>query len=90
MQRGAVVHDDAPARKLLKALATPFERDFSPRGSVRRAIRQRRIEFVAISGCLQVPLSEAERIEAKGPIARLAGFSIFRASIGFFSCSLRT
>lgn len=40
--------------------------------SVRRAIRQRRIESVVISRRLLVPLTEIERIEAEGRIARAA------------------
>ena len=38
--------------------------------SVRRAIRQRRIEYVVISRRLLVPLAEIERIEMEGRIAR--------------------
>ena len=40
--------------------------------SVRRAIRQRRIESVVISRRLLVPIAEIERIEAEGRIARAA------------------
>jgi len=40
--------------------------------SVRRAIRQRRIESVIISRRRLVPLAEVERIEAEGRIARAA------------------
>lgn len=40
--------------------------------SVRRAIRQRRIEAVVISRRLLVPLAEVERIEAEGLLARVA------------------
>jgi len=39
--------------------------------SVRRAIRQRRIESVVISRRLLVPLTDIERIEAEGRIARV-------------------
>jgi hypothetical protein len=77
MQRGAILHDDAPARKLLETPATSFQRDFSPRGRVRRAIRRRRIASVAISRRLLVPLTEVERIEAEGRSARLACFRTF-------------
>jgi hypothetical protein len=38
--------------------------------SVRRAIRQRRIESVVISRRLLVPVAEIERIETEGRIAR--------------------
>jgi len=38
--------------------------------SVRRAIRQRRIEFVVISRRLLVPLTEVERIELGGRVTR--------------------
>ena len=38
--------------------------------SVRRAIRQRRIESVVISRRLLVPVTEIERIETEGRIAR--------------------
>ena len=40
--------------------------------SVRRAIRQRRIESVVISRRLLVPVAEIERIETEGRIARAA------------------
>jgi len=40
--------------------------------SVRRAIRQRRIESVVISRRLLVPVAEIERIETEGHIARAA------------------
>ncbi|MSR67184.1 MAG: hypothetical protein EXS24_07425 [Pedosphaera sp.] len=40
--------------------------------SVRRAIRQRRIESVVISRRLLVPLAEVERIETEGRLARAA------------------
>ncbi len=48
----------------------PFGRDFSPLGSVRRAIRRRRIESIVISRRLLVPLTEGERIEADRHITR--------------------
>lgn len=38
--------------------------------SVRRAIRQRRMESIVISRRLLVPIEEVERIEAEGRIAR--------------------
>jgi hypothetical protein len=38
--------------------------------SVRRAIRQRRFEVVIISGRLLLPVTEIERIETEGRIAR--------------------
>ena len=40
--------------------------------SVRRAIRQRRIESIVISRRLLVPVAEIERIETEGRIARAA------------------
>ena len=40
--------------------------------SVRRAIRQRRIEFVVISRRLLIPIAEVERIEAEGRLVRAA------------------
>jgi hypothetical protein len=38
--------------------------------SVRRAIRQGRIEYVVLSRRLLVPIAEIERLEAEGRIAR--------------------
>ena len=49
----------------------PFGKDFSPLGSVRRTVRRSRIESVAISRRLEVPLTEVERIEDERRIARL-------------------
>ena len=58
MQRVAVLHDDAPARKSFEAPDTAFGGDFSLLGSVRRAIRHRRIASVVIPRRLLVPLTE--------------------------------
>ena len=41
-------------------------------GSVRRAIRQQRIEYVVISRRLLVPVEEVERLETEGRISRAA------------------
>jgi hypothetical protein len=40
--------------------------------SVRRAIRQRRIESVVISRRRLVPLAEVERVETEGRVSRIA------------------
>jgi hypothetical protein len=55
----------------------PFGKDFSQLGSIRRAIRQRRIASVGTSRRFVVPLSEVERVEAAGRSARLACFRTF-------------